>query len=55
MIGRCWGCAHEKIRRIAVSEDLGELLEVKLVVFSNINKGEDVLKLLVLRKWLGGL
>lgn len=28
LVGRGWGCAHEEVGRVAVSEDLGELLEV---------------------------
>ena len=55
MVGRRWGCAHEEVGRIAVSEDLGELLEVELVVLPDVDEGEDVLKLLVLGKRFGGL
>lgn len=52
LIGRGWGCAHEEVGRVAVSEDLGELLEVKLIVLSDVDEGEEVFKLLVLGKWL---
>ena len=55
LVGRCWGRAHEEVGRVAVSEDLGELLEIKLVVLSDIDEVEEVLELLVFWEWLCGL
>lgn len=55
LIGRGWSSAHEQIRRVAASEDLGKLLEVDLSIFSDIDKGEYILELLVFGKLLARL
>jgi hypothetical protein len=55
LIGRRWGGSHEEVRRIAAPEHLGKLLEVNLIVLPDVDEGEDVLQLLVLRQSLACL
>lgn len=52
VVAVCGSSSHEKTGWIAISEDLSKLLEVKLVIFSDIDESEEVFELLIFREGL---
>lgn len=46
LIGGGWGRSHKEVRRIAVSEYLSKLLEIDLIVSSDIDESKQIFNLL---------